>query len=223
MLSMSDVGPLGLKPSDKPLSQIPPPSSRRLRRGETPDEWTRLRRVEGSSAAFSEIDIRDGGNVADWFPADHPLMPNVLVHGPARLGPTSWGCAYCHLPTGKGRPENAPVAGLPVAYILRQLGDFRSDSRTSADPRKPNTPAMVGLAKAMTDEEMKEAAVYFASAKWTPWTRVVETDLVPKTRIVGNLFRPMERALTEPLAGRIIEVPQNEEQSEVLRNPRPGS
>lgn len=209
-------------PNDQPPSQTPRASTRNLRPTEPPYEQTRLRRVEGSGATYSKVDIRDGGHVADWFPGDHPAMSNVLVHGPAKLGATSWGCAYCHLPTGKGRPENAPVVGQPVAYFLRQLDDFRNDARTSADPRKPNTPMMAGLAKAMTDEEMKEAATYFASMKWTPWTRVIETELVPKTRIDGNLFVPTEKALTEPIAGRIIEVPENEEQSEDLRNPRSG-
>lgn len=209
-------------PSDKPLSQTPTPSTRELRPTESPYEQTRLRRVEGSGAAYSKVDIRDGGHVADWFPGDHPAMSRVLLRGPAKLGATSWGCAYCHLPTGKGRPENAPVVGQSVTYFLRQLQDFRDDTRTSADPRKPNTPIMAGLAKAMTDDEMKEAAAYFASMKWTPWTRVIETDFVPKTRIRGNLFLPTEKALTEPIAGRIIEVPENEEQSEELRNPRSG-
>ena len=209
-------------PSDQPLSQTPHPSTRKLRATESTYEQTRLRRVEGSAAAYSKIDIRDGGHVADWFPGDHPKMSSVLVHGPARMGATSWGCAYCHLPTGKGRPENAPVVGQSVAYFLRQLEDFRNDLRTSADPRKPNTPEMAGLAKLMTDEEMNEAARYFASMKWTPWTRVIETDLVPKTRIDGNVFVATEKALTEPIAGRIVEVPENEEQAQVLRNPRSG-
>jgi cytochrome c553 len=209
-------------PSDKPPSQTPRATTRNLRPAEPPYEQTRMRQVQGSGATYSKVDIRDGGHVADWFPGDHPTMSNVLVHGPAKLGATSWGCAYCHLPTGKGRPENAPVAGQSVAYILRQLDDFRNDARTSADPRKPNTPMMAGLAKAMTDEEMNEAATYFASMKWTPWTRVIETDLVPRTRIDGNLFLATEKALTEPIVGRIIEVPENEEQSEDLRNPRSG-
>jgi cytochrome c553 len=57
---------------------------------------------------------------------------------------------------------------------------------------------------------------------FTPWVRVVETNLVPKTRIAGNLFLPIEQARTEPIAGRIIEVPENEEQSETYRNPHSG-
>ncbi|MGD1032140.1 MAG: c-type cytochrome [Opitutaceae bacterium] len=207
---------------DKAASQAVRPSSRQLLATEPAGDQIRLRHVEGSSAAYSRVDIRDGGNVADWFPGDHPPMSELMTHGPAGLGKTSWGCAYCHLPTGKGRPENAPVAGLPVAYFLRQLEDFRNDARTSADRRKPNTPMMAGLAKAMSDEEMKAAAEYFSAMKWTPWTRVVETDLVPKTRLDGNLFIATEAARTEPIAGRIIEVPEDEEQSEVLRNPRSG-
>ena len=82
---------------------------------------------------------------------------------------------------------------------------------------------MIELARALTDEELKAAAEYFGSLKWTPWIRVVETDQVPKTRIVGNLFLPLEKAKTEPIAGRIIEVPENEEQSETYRNPHSGS
>ena len=116
-------------PSDKPPSQTPPPSSRKPRAGESLAEQMRPRHVEGSGAAFSEIDVHDGGNVADWFPGDHPPMSHLLLHGPAKLGATSWGCAFCHLPTGRGRPENAPVAGQSVAYFLRQLDDFRNNAR----------------------------------------------------------------------------------------------
>jgi len=78
------------------------------------------------------------------------------------------------------------------------------------------------MAAAMTDAEMNAAAEYFAGIKWTPWIRVIETDLVPKTRIEGNLFLPIEQARTEAIAGRIIEVPEDEEQSEALRNPHSG-
>lgn len=209
-------------PGDRPRAQTPPPTTRALRPNEAPAEQTRPRHVVGSLAAYSEVDIRDGGDVVDWFPGDHPPMPAILSRGPASLAPASWGCAYCHLPNGRGRPENAPVAGQSAAYTLRQLEDFRDDLRTSADPRKPNTPIMAGLAKAMTADEMREAAAYFAAIRWTPWTRVVETDLVPPTRVAGNLFLPTGRERTEPIAGRIIEVPEDEAQSEGLRNPRSG-
>lgn len=198
--------------------------TRNLRPNEDPEEQTRPRRARGSTASYSLVDIRDGGNVIDWFPQDHPSpMPPIIKNGPAAgTGNTARGCGSCHLPNGKGRPENAPPAGLPVAYFMRQLHDFRSGLRRTADPRKPNTNTMIELAKVMTDEEMRLAAEYFAAIKWTPWIRVIETDLVPPTRIVGNLFLPTSQERTEPIAGRIIEVPEDIEQAETLRNPRSG-
>jgi cytochrome c553 len=139
-----------------------------------------------------------------------------------KLATSTRGCGSCHLPNGKGRPENAPPSSLPVAYFVRQIQDFRSGLRHTADPRKPNTNTMIDLARAMTDEEMKAAAEYFAAIKWTPWIRVVETKNVPKTRIVGNLFLRATPPATEPIGGRIIETPEDEEQAETLRNPRSG-
>lgn len=207
-------------PGEKAAPQRPP--SRGLRPNQDPDEQTRPRRLGGSKALYSLVDIRDGHNVIDWFPNDHPSMPQVVLHGPSALGANAWGCGSCHLPNGKGRPENAPVAGLPTAYFMRQIQDFRNGRRHSADPRKPNTNTMVELAKSLTDDELKAVAEYFGSMKWWPWIRVVETDMVPKTRIVGNLFLPVEETRSEPIAGRVIEVPENEEQSELYRNPRSG-
>ncbi len=207
-------------PGEKARPQNPP--NRDLRPNEDPNEQTRPRRLEGSNAQYSLVDVRDGQNVIDWFPNDHPPMPNVIQHGPAALGKNTRGCGSCHLPNGKGRPENAGVAGLPPAYIMKQIQDFRTGKRHSADPRKPNTNTMIELAKSLSDDELKAAAEYFGSMKWTPWIRVVETDKVPTTRIVGNLFLPLEHEKTEPIGSRIIEMPENEEQAETYRNPHSG-
>jgi cytochrome c553 len=207
-------------PGEKALPQNPP--NRNLRPNEDPTEQTRLRRLEGSDATYSLVDVRDGQNVIDWFPIDHPAMPHVVQHGPAAMGKATRGCGSCHLPNGKGRPENAGVAGLPTAYFIRQIQDFRNGRRRSADPRKPNTNTMIELAKSLTDDELKAVAEYFGSMRWTPWIRVVETDLVPKTRIAGNLFLPVELEKTEQVGGRIIEMPENEEQAELYRNPHSG-
>jgi cytochrome c553 len=207
-------------PGDRAIPQALP--TRALNPKQDPVEQTRPRHVAGSGATYSRLDIRDLANVIDWFPGDHPPMTPIIRNGPAGLGPAARGCGSCHLPNGKGRPENAPVADLPVAYFIRQMQEFRDGTRVSSDPRKPNTPTMHLLAKGMTEAEMKESAEYFAAMKWTPWTRVIETDLVPKTKIAGHLFRVTDPERTEPVAGRIIEVPEDEEQTEVLRNPRVG-
>lgn len=207
-------------PDEVAKPQAPP--NRSLRSNEDQTEQTRPRHIEGSSATYSLVDVRDGQNVIDWFPADHPTMPKVVQHGPAALAEKTRGCGSCHLPNGKGRPENAGIAGLPIPYFMKQIQDFRSGKRHSADPRKPNTNTMIELAKSLSDDELQAAATYFGAQKWTPWIRVVESDLVPKTRISGNLFLPLEQSRTEPIAGRIIEMPENEEQAETYRNPHSG-
>jgi len=199
------------------------PPTRDLRPNEDAVEQTRLRTLPGSAATYSLVDVRDGSNVIDWFPRDHPLpLPGIIQRGPAGLGKVTRGCGSCHLPNGQGRPENAPPAALPVAYFIRQIHDFRNGLRRSADPRKPNTNTMIDLAKGMTDDEVEEAAKYFAAIAYRPWTRVVETDLVPTTRIVGNLFLATSEERIEPIAGRIVEVPEREEQTELYRNPHVG-
>ncbi len=174
--------------------------------------------IPDSTQAFTVAELRDFFHVADWFPSEHPPMPEVFVHGRA---PDVRGCGMCHMPNGKGRPENAPIAGLPYAYVVQQLADFKNDLRASADVRKTNTTQMIQAAKAMTDEEIKAAAEYIASLKYTPWVRVVETDTIPKMRIAGNVFFPIADGGTEPLGNRIVETPEDAERFE-LRDPHSG-
>jgi len=79
------------------------------------------------------------------------------------------------------------------------------------------------LAKAMSDEEMREAAEYFAAMPWTPWMRVVEADLIPEMHLEeGNMFITVGKEPTELLAGRIVETPEDDYQANYLRNPRSG-
>ena len=188
--------------------------------GAAPAPDTTKRTVAGSTASFTLAQIRDGFGPADWFPNDHPQMPPIVAQG--RRDAMITACSLCHYPNGKGRPENAGVSGLPVEYFIKTMTDFKNDARKSADSRKTNTTRMIQFAKAMTDDEIKAAATYFGSMKWTPWVKVVETNEVPKTRIAGGMFIPMEGAEAgkEPIGQRIIEVPENGEQTETLRNPR---
>ena len=179
---------------------------------------TSIKHIPDSTQAFTLAQIRDFFNVADWFPGDHPPMPDVFVHGRA---PDVRGCGMCHMPNGKGRPENAPIAGLPYVYVVQQLVDFKNDLRASADPRKTNTAQMIQAAKAMTDEEIKAAASYLAAMPWTPWIRVVEADTVPAMRLSGNVFLPAAGGGTEPIGNRIIETPEDPVRFE-LRDPHSG-
>lgn len=192
------------------------------RGGAAPPVDTTRRTVAGSTQSFTSAQIRDTYGPADWFPGDHPTMPPIVARG--RRDAMILACALCHYPNGKGRPENSSVSGLPVSYFMQTMRDFQRDARKSSDPRKANTARMIAMAKSMTDDELRAAAEYFGAIKWTPWIRVVERTDVPKTRIAAGLFIPLEgaEAGTEPIGRRIIEVPENTEQSEVLRNPRSG-
>ena len=180
---------------------------------------TSTKKLPGSSGEFTLAQIRDGFGPADWYPGDHPQMPEIVAHG---RKPDVRACSLCHYPNGKGRAENAPISGYPVAYFIQQMADFKNGNRKSAEPRKANTNVMITIAKAMTDDEIKAAAEYFGSMKWTPWIKVVESDTAPKTRIAGGLFLALEGGEKEPLGKRIIEVPENTEATETLRDPRSG-
>src|SRR4051794_23003090 len=58
-------------PGDAAAPQAPP--TRNLRPNEDPLQQTRMRHVEASTAEYSLVDVRDGSNVIDWFPSDHPM------------------------------------------------------------------------------------------------------------------------------------------------------
>ena len=184
-----------------------------------PDDGT-LYTLPGTDRTFTSSQIR-GPSPADWYPGDHPSMPDIVANG---REPDVTACSMCHYPNGKGRPENAGVAGLPVAYFIQQMHDFRNDLRNSSEPRKGNATRMVEFAKAMTDAEIEAAATYFGSMPWAPWIRVVEADTVPKTYVRGGIHLQLEgaAAATEPIGQRIIETPENTEYAEVHRNPRSG-
>jgi cytochrome c553 len=191
---------------------------------EPPEDPDAIRHLPDTTATFTIKDIANGYGPADWYPGDHPAMPDIVAHG---RKPAVQACGFCHYPSGKGRPNNAGPAGLPAAYILRQLQDFKDGSRNTADKRKRNEGQMIAIAKALTPDEAQAAATYFASAKWTPYEKVVEADTVPKSRFVGgggglNMTLTGAEAGVEPIGDRIVEIPTSPFDTEPLRNPRSG-
>ena len=190
-------------------------------RRQTPRPKDMLHKLPETDRTFVEYDIHYDFGPADWYPQDHPSMPEIVARG--RESDKLRACSLCHYPNGHGRAENASPAGLPAAYILQQLEQFRNGTRRSADPRKANTNEMIQIARHLTDAEMKQVAEYFAAIPRRPWVTVKETDTVPKTTVgVNGLFVPAPGSETEPLGKRIIEVPENPELTERLRNPRSG-
>jgi cytochrome c553 len=175
--------------------------------------------LPGTSESFTRVEANHSWAPADWYPGDHPPMPEIVAKGRREAGIRP--CALCHLPNGQGKMENGHVTGLPVNYFLQQLEAFAAGERYSADPRKANTYEMARIARALTDSEKREAAEYFGSIKFRSMVRVVESEQAPQVRFTLNrLGLPIEDAPFVPLGQRIVEVPENPEHTEVMRSPR---
>jgi cytochrome c553 len=169
--------------------------------------------VPNSQVAFALPQIRDLFNVPDWHPDNHPAMPEIVSHG---RKPEVRACGYCHLPNGQGRPENAGLTGLPAAYIVQQMADYKAGLRKSSEPKMGPPAAMLALAKAATEEEAKAAAAYFSGFKYnSSWIKVTEAAMVPKTRVTGGMMTPIEGGGTEPIGQRVVEVAVNPEATEL--------
>jgi cytochrome c553 len=173
-------------------------------------EDDRPKTLPGSAKSYTQKQIEDLKDPPDWFPDLHGPMPPVVAQGS-----TTFACGSCHLPTGTGHDESAYLAGLPVAYFVRQMADFKSGARKGFGK-------MPVIAHALSDEEVQSAASYFASLQARPWVRVVETDTVPRTYVnESNMRLVLANAGTEPIGNRIVELPENQEAT-IARDPRSG-
>jgi cytochrome c553 len=166
--------------------------------------------VPDSAASFTVKQERDLFFVPDWHPEDHPAMPDVVAHGRT---PDVRACGSCHRAAGTGGPENASLAGLPAAYIIQQIEDYKSGARKFAGPQRGPSVLMTAIAKA-SNEEIKAAAAYFSALKPAANIKVVETDTVPVTQIARVFYMLVKDGGTEPIGQRIIEVPVDAAQFE---------
>jgi cytochrome c553 len=164
------------------------------------------RHVPDSAAAFTITQERDLFFAPDWHPDDHPVMPDVIAHG---RPPEVRACGSCHRVEGTGGPENASLAGLPAAYIVQQMADYKSGARKFAGPQRSPVVLMTAIAKATTAEEAQIAAAYFSSLKPKATIKVVEADTVPATQIARVFYMLAKDGGTEPIGDRIVEVPND--------------
>lgn len=167
--------------------------------------------LPGTKLSFTRAGVNDRFNAPDWYPTSHPKMPNVVAHG---RKPNVFACGYCHLPNGQGRPENASLAGQPADYIVQQVADMRAGRRKSSTDKMGSINAMLAVAKASNDAEVKVAADYFAKLKYQKWIRVVEADMVPKTAVGDRNMMNVVPGRKEPIGQRILELPVNLERTE---------
>jgi cytochrome c553 len=175
-----------------------------------PDDGSPLR-VPDSDARFTLTQIRDLNFCPDWHPGDHPAMPEIVARG---RKPTVLACGSCHRADGSGGPENSRLAGLPAAYIVQQMADFKSGARKTSVPGRNPDRMVAEVANGISSEEIEAAANYFSALKPRSVIRVVEAASAPKTRVVDWHLAVASTPGTEPLGQRIIEVPENLEQFE---------
>jgi cytochrome c553 len=169
-------------------------------------------RLQGSTKTYTVGQLEELFTAEDWFPEEGPARPAIVLKG---REPLAMACGVCHLMSGMGHPESSDLAGLPLEYMLKQLADFKSGVRK-------DYARMNGIANATTEEEWREASLWFSSLKPFTWYKVVESTTVPRTYLTGGRMRlPHPAGGTEPIGNRIIVVPQDVERV-MARDPRVG-
>ena len=177
-------------------------------RGLGPDDGTLLS-VPGSDLQRTQTQINDPFNPPDWYPDEHPPLPEIVAHGRA---PNVRACGQCHMLHGMGHPESSMLAGQPVDYVMQQMRDFKSGARTSLY-RRHNS--MVLSATHITDEEIRLAAEYYSQLEPVKWVTVIEADEVPETYVgQGNMRHPEPNGSMETIGRRIIEIPEDSHRAE---------
>jgi cytochrome c553 len=177
-----------------------------------PPDTGEIKRVPGSAVSYTITQTRDRFLAKDWHPEDHPTMPDIVANG---RKPDVFACGHCHRPDGTGGPENSSLAGLPPAYFVQQIIDFKTDARKSAVPKRIPVTLMTAIAHAATDDEMAKAAAYFAALQPKKLIRVVETGEAPRSFVAWLIYAAQLDGGKEPIGNRIVEVPDNLEEFEL--------
>jgi cytochrome c553 len=179
-----------------------------------PLDTVALKQMPGSDRQYTQAQIDDPFNPPDWYPGDHPPMPPIVATG---AKPAVRACALCHLTNGAGHPESSSLAGLPVPYIMRQMSAFKTGGRKGI-----RATVMIAISQAISDADALGAAEYFAALKPGVWTKVIESETVPKSYVGAGGMRFAEPGgEKEPIGNRIIVLPQDEARAK-SRDPRSG-
>jgi cytochrome c553 len=169
-------------------------------------------RVPGSAREYDAAKIAGNANPPDWFPDEHPAAPRAVTGGPG----IRFACGSCHLMSGQSHAEAADIAGMPAQYLIRQMAYYKAGTRKD-DAR------MGPIAKATSDEDVRQAAEYFASLKPKSWVKIIETATPPKTFIAtAGRHRVLHPdGGTEPIGHRILAIPEDPFRTEI-RDPHSG-
>jgi len=166
--------------------------------------------VEGSKEHFSAADLARVSITSDWFPLEHAKLPPIVA---ASRSEEKIACGYCHLPDGSGRPENAKIAGLSVAYIIAQVRSIHTQERRPAKPGWAPSARMMAAIADLSDQEIAAAAEYFSRQKTKSYLRVMEREYVPQHAVSCGIFIPADGPFTR-LHQAILEMPIDAERFE---------
>ncbi|HET9337465.1 MAG TPA: c-type cytochrome [Casimicrobiaceae bacterium] len=125
--------------------------------------------MQGMAATLSDADMV---SVGAYFASQKPKLQASRDAALAREGQKLWrggdaangipACSACHGPTGAGIPKNFPrLGGQWSDYTVLQLKAFRAGERgNDAAGKDVNGRIMAGVARGMTDAQMKAVAEY---------------------------------------------------------------
>ena len=218
VVGVFSIGVTSQQPPAATPTALPSPVPRepswafQVQAGSLPAEDAGPKTVPGSTRQYTPAQIDDLRNPPDWFPDAHPPAAARVVKGEGNL----MACGSCHLMNGEGHPESATVSGFTADYFVQQMNDFRNGVRKDFASR------MDLIAKAMTDQEIRDVAQYFASIKPRQFTSVKEAATVPKTFVGQGRMRFVDpKGGTEPIGKRIITVPEDADRAR-RRDPNSG-
>lgn len=130
--------------------------------------------MQGMSAPLSPEDMRAVGL---YFSRQKPKGLAAKDIDLVKTGQALWrggdaasgvpACSACHGPAGAGMPKNYPrIAGQYADYTYAQLKAFQSGERgMDKEGKDGNGRIMHGIAKSMTDRQMKAVAEYAAGLR----------------------------------------------------------
>ena len=116
------------------------------------------------AAYFARLPVMHGDGRADA--ASRGLAQDLTLRGDAGRGIAA--CSGCHGAAGEGLAGHpAPrLAGQESRYLAKQLRDFQQRQR-----REPTDSGMAAIARALSDAEIEQLALYFSQQGATPAPR----------------------------------------------------
>jgi len=112
--------------------------------------------MKGNATNLSEQDMEDIAAYVSKFRGMNSSLP--VTGNPAAGRKTAATCASCHGEDGNSENAMFPrLAGQYESYLIRSLQEYKSGSRSN--------PIMMGFASALSEEEIRDVAAFYASQK----------------------------------------------------------